>query len=307
MTQTASRPSLPRIAWYAIRPRTLPLSLSPVLAGSAVGWVEAGSARPDITLAAALSTAALQIGTNLHNDAADTLNQTDSADRLGPIRVTERGWLTPRQVTLAAYATFALALLCGLYLVAIGGLPILALGLLSIAAGYAYSGGPFPISRGPLGELFVLAFFGLVAVGGVAYLHTGAVSVQALITGVVVGLPAAAVLLINNLRDREGDQRSGRRTLAILLGRNGSLWLYGGLLAGVAVGLLGLAAFGPPWTGAALGLAALPLGVRTWRALAAADEAQVFNRCLARTGQFQLLLAVVASAGMVVAAQLHAA
>ncbi len=307
MTQTSPRPSWPTIAWHAIRPRPLPLSLSPILAGSAVGWVESGVLRLDVTLVAALSTAAIQIGTNLQNDAADTLNQTDSAERIGPVRVTERGWLTPRQVLTAAYSAFALALLCGAYLVAIGGLPILVLGILSVLAGYAYSGGPFPISRGPLGELFVIFFFGLVAVGGLAYLYTGAISPPALVMGLAVGFPAAAVLLVNNLRDREGDREAGRWTLAILLGPVGSIWLFGGLLAGVAVALLGLAAFGVPWTGAALGLAALPFGVRIWRSLMAASSGEDYNRCLARTGLFQLLLAIAAGVGLVAGAYLHGA
>ncbi|MFP4648377.1 MAG: 1,4-dihydroxy-2-naphthoate octaprenyltransferase [Halorhodospira sp.] len=305
MTQTSSRPSWPVVVWQAIRPRTLPLSLSPVLAGSAVGWVETGGVRPDITLAAALSAAAIQIGTNLQNDAADTLNQTDSAGRVGPVRVTERGWLSPRQVLGAAYASFIFALLCGLYLVALGGVPILILGLLSLAAAYAYSGGPFPISRGPLGEVFVIFFFGLVAVGGVAYLYSGGVSPPALIMGTVVGLPAAAVLLVNNLRDREGDHCAGRRTLAILLGPGGSMWLFGGLLAGVALGLLGLAALGVPWSGAAVGLAALPFGVRIWRTLMTTTDPVAYNVCLARTGVFQLLLVLVAAAGLIAAAYLH--
>ncbi len=300
MTHTPSRPGWLATAWYAIRPRTLPLSLSPVLAGSAVGWVEAGAPRPDITLVAALSAAAIQIGTNLQNDAADTLNATDQADRLGPVRVTERGWMSARQVLAAAYGSFALAVLCGLYLVAIGGWPILAIGLVSVAAGYAYSAGPRPISRGPLGELFVIFFFGVVPVGGMTYLYTGGVTVPALLLGGVIGLPAAAVLLVNNLRDRRNDARAGRRTLAILLGRDGSRWLFGGLLAGVAAGLLALGALGAPWSGAVLGLAGLPLGVRIWRSLAEADSAAVYNACLGRTAGFQLALSLGAGLGLLV-------
>ncbi|WP_242467938.1 1,4-dihydroxy-2-naphthoate octaprenyltransferase [Halorhodospira neutriphila] len=301
MTQTPSRPGWLATAWYAIRPRTLPLSLSPVLAGSAVGWAQAGAPRPDITLVAALSAAAIQVGTNLQNDAADTLNATDQADRLGPVRVTERGWMTARQVLAAAYASFALAVLCGLYLVAIGGWPILAIGLVSVAAGYAYSAGPRPISRGPLGELFVILFFGVVPVGGMTYLYTGGVTAPALLLGAVVGLPAAAVLLVNNLRDRRNDARAGRRTLAILLGRDGSRRLFSGLLAGVAAGLLALGVLGAPWSGAVLGLVGLPLGVRIWRSLAEADSAAVYNACLGRTAGFQLALTLGAGLGLLLA------
>ena len=302
---TSTRPSWPVVAWHAIRPQTLPLSLSPILAGSAVGWVETGAVRPGVLVAAALSAAAIQIGTNLQNDAADCLNGTDQADRLGPVRVTERGWLSARQVLWAAHIAFALAVLCGLYLVALGGWPILTIGLLSVLAGYAYSSGPYPISRGPLGELFVVLFFGVIGVGGVAYLHSGQVSVHALLIGMIIGLPAAGVLLLNNIRDRRSDTLAGRRTLAILLGQRSAQWLFGGLLVGVAAGLSLVAMLGPPWCGAALGLAGLPMGIGIWRALASADGAEKYNVCLGRTAILQLILTVSACLGLVLAAVFH--
>ncbi|MBK1733762.1 1,4-dihydroxy-2-naphthoate octaprenyltransferase [Halorhodospira abdelmalekii] len=295
------RPGWPLVLWYAIRPRTLPLSLSPVLAGSAVGWVESGVLRLDVTLVAALVIAIIQIGTNLQNDAADTLNATDQAGRVGPLRVTERGWLTPRQVLTGAFAAYGVGLLLGVYLIYLGGWPIVVLGLLSVLAAFAYSGGPWPISRGPFGELVVILFFGLVAVGGVAYLYGAPITWKVLLIALIVGVPAAAVLLVNNLRDRQSDARAGRRTLAILLGRERALWLFGGFLLFVTVGLLVVATAGPPWVGVALGLAGVPLGVRVWRALIHAEEPATYNSCLARTALFQLLVTVTMTLGLVLA------
>jgi 1,4-dihydroxy-2-naphthoate octaprenyltransferase len=282
-----------------MRPRTLPLSLSPVIAGSALAWAQDTSMRADIAGAAALSALAIQVGTNLHNDAADSLNHTDDRHRLGPVRVTERGWMTPRQVLRAAHLAFALAVLSGLWLVIQGGWPILAIGLASVLAGYAYSAGPWPISRGPFGEVFVVLFFGLVAVGGVVYLHAGDVGPAALLLGLVVGLPAAAVLLVNNTRDRVGDARAGRRTLAIRLGRDRAQTLYAGLLAAALAGVMVLALLEPATRGALLGLITAPLAWRAVRALRAADTAAAFNASLARTGSLQIALALTSGIGLV--------
>lgn len=292
------RPGWPVVVWHAIRPRTLPLSLSPVLAGSALGWVETGGLRLDITLVAALAIAIIQIGTNLQNDAVDTLNETDQPDRAGPVRVTERGWLTPEQVIHAAYTAYALGLLLGTYLVYQGGLPILILGILSTAAAYTYSGGPWPVSRGPLGELFVISFFGLVAVSGVVYLYGAAIDWKTFMMGLAIGVPAAAVLLVNNLRDIDSDKRAGRRTLAILLGRKGALGLYGLFLFIVSAGLIAIAAAGTPWVGAMLGLSGIPLGVHIWQTLIRAEDARTYNTCLARTAIFQLLVTLTMCLGL---------
>ncbi|BAU56730.2 1,4-dihydroxy-2-naphthoate polyprenyltransferase [Halorhodospira halochloris] len=269
-----------------------------MLAGSAVGWVETGVLRLDITIVAVLVIAIIQIGTNLQNDAIDTLNETDQPDRAGPVRVTERGWLTPGQVIRAAYFAYAVGLFLGAYLVYQGGLPILILGMLSVAAAYAYSGGPWPVSRGPLGEVFVIAFFGLVAVGGVAYLYGAPFDLKTILMGLAIGVPAAAVLLVNNLRDLESDKRAGRLTLAILLGREGAIWLYGAFLFLVTAGLIAIATSGGPWVGAMLGLSGIPLGVRIWRTLSSAEDAQTFNTCLSRTAIFQLLVTITMCLGL---------
>jgi len=295
----AGRPSWAVVAWHAIRPRTLPLSLSPVVAGAALAWAGQGMFRPDLTALAALSALAIQVGTNLHNDAADTLNRTDGADRLGPPRVSARGWLTPHQVLGLAHVAFALAVVCGVLLVWAGGWPILAIGALSVLAGYAYSAGPWPISRGPLGELLVVVFFGVIAVAGVVHLNGATVDAATLLTGAVVGLPAAAVLLVNNTRDRDTDTRAGRRTLAIRLGRRRAGLAYGGLLAVALAGLPGVALLASDLAGVLVGLVSAPEAIRATRAFRQADDGPAFNAVLARTGRFQVILVLTCALGLV--------
>jgi 1,4-dihydroxy-2-naphthoate octaprenyltransferase len=198
----------------AARPRTLSIALTPVIVGSAVAWAESEAISWPVLFATLVAAIAIQIGTNLHNDAADCLRGNDLADRIGPLRVTAAGWASAAAVRRAALLAFAMALLAGIYLVAVGGWPILVVGLTSLAAGAAYSGGPRPISHTPLGELFVWIFFGLVAVAGTCWLQTGTLPATALLAGAALGAPAAAVLLVNNIRDRGDDLRAGRRTLA---------------------------------------------------------------------------------------------
>ncbi len=214
--------------WMAARPKTLTIAISPVILGTTLAWLNAG--RVDLwlfvlTLAAAVL---IQAGTNLHNDAAD--EKADCTDRLGPPRVSARGLLPAQHVRRAAWACFATAFVIGIYLVWRGGWPILLIGLASIAAGVAYSGGPRPISHTRLGELFVIVFFGLAGVAGTYWLQTHAITAQALLGGLVVGLPAAAVLLVNNTRDVLQDAAAGRLTLAMWLGRQRAVYVYAAFL-----------------------------------------------------------------------------
>lgn len=294
------RPHWLRIGWCAIRPHTLPLSAAPVLAGSVVGWAQSGAVRLDITLVAALSAACMQIGANLQNDAADALNGTDAADRPGPVRITQQGWVSAAGMLRAAWLALALAVVSGVYLIAIGGMPLVIVGLLAVAAAYSYSGGPRPISRGPFGEVVVLIFFGLVAVAGVAWLYSGVLSLPALLMGLALGLPAAAVLTINNLRDNAGDARAGRRTLAILLGPVAAARTIAALMLATVPVLLTLAVLGRPWSGALLGLAALPMAALLIRSVGRVRRPQEYNRLLKLTAGFQLLLAFLAGLGIIV-------
>jgi len=278
-------------AWFlACRPKTLSVSLSPVLVGTAVAWHDSATLLWLPLLAAALGAACIQIGTNLFNDVGDFLRGTDTPERLGPKRATAEGWLTPGKVRAGAWLSFALAFLCGIYLVRHGGWPIVAIGLASLAAGWAYTGGPKPIAYGPLGEAFVFVFFGLVAVGGSYYLQTLSLTSTALLAATLVGIHAAAVITVNNYRDLDGDAKNGKNTLAVRLGRPATRRLYAAeMLAPYALlPLLG----GLGWP-AALPLLSLPLALRLIRRFYGEPPGPVFNAILAATAGLQLSFALL--------------
>lgn len=281
----------------AARPRTLPLSAAPVLAALALAWRETAVLHILPGLAALLGAMLIQIGTNLYNDARDGERGGDGPDRLGPRRVTAAGWATAAAVRRAAWLCFGGAAALGLYLVWVGGGPILGLGALSLLCGWAYSGGPRPISHTPYGELFVLAFFGLGAVGGTYWLQTGGLSPAGLLLGLLLGLPAAAVLLVNNHRDRVGDRRAGRRTLAIVLGPQGALAAYALLLAGSFV-LTPLLAWASGDVGVLAGLLALPAALALIQRMRSEPPGPGMNGLLAQTAQFQALLAALLVVGL---------
>jgi len=214
-------------AWFlACRPKTLSVSLSPVLVGTAIAWHNSGRVLWLPLLAAALAAALIQIGTNLFNDVGDFRRGADTPGRLGPKRATAEGWLAAGVVEAAAWLAFVLAFVCGIYLVWHGGWPMVGIGLASLAAGWAYTGGPAPIAYRPLGEVFVFIFFGLVAVGGSYYLQALTLTPLAVFAAALVGLHAAAVITVNNYRDRDGDARNGKNTLAVVLGRRATRRLY---------------------------------------------------------------------------------
>ncbi|WP_298399682.1 1,4-dihydroxy-2-naphthoate polyprenyltransferase [uncultured Azonexus sp.] len=271
-------------AWFlACRPKTLSVSLAPVLVGTALAWQQQAYLLWLPLLAAALGAALIQIGTNLFNDVGDFLRGADQPGRIGPPRATAEGWLTPTAVRAGAWASFALAFACGIYLVSHGGWPIVVIGLCSLAAGWAYTGGPRPIAYGPLGELFVIAFFGVVAVGGSYYLQTLALSPAAVLAGLQLGLLAAAVITVNNYRDLDSDATSGKRTLAVRLGRPATRWLYAGELLSPYL-LLG----GTVWP-----LLSLPLALWLIRRFWREKPGPGFNGLLAATAGLQLAFALL--------------
>lgn len=279
-------------AWFlACRPKTLPVSLSPVLVGTAIAWHDSGRVLWLPLLAAIVAAALIQIGTNLFNDVGDFLRGTDTPDRLGPKRATAEGWLTPGKVKAGAWLSFALAFLCGVNLVLHGGWPIVAIGLASLAAGWAYTGGPKPIAYGPLGEVFVVIFFGLVAVGGSYYLQTLTLSPLALLAGTLVGVHAAAVISVNNYRDLDGDARSGKNTLAVRLGRPAMQQLFRAEILAPYCALPLLALHTPPGAYGLLPLLLLPLAWRLTRAFQKTRPGPLFNAILARAAAHQLLFA----------------
>lgn len=278
-------------AWLlACRPKTLSVSLSPVLVGTAVAWHDSHTLLWLPLLAAALGAAFIQIGTNLFNDVGDFLRGTDTPGRLGPRRATAEGWLTPGMVKAGAWFSFALAFGCGIYLVWHGGWPIVAIGLASLAAGWAYTGGPKPIAYGTLGEAFVFVFFGLVAVGGSYYLQTLSVTPMALIAATLVGIHAAAVITVNNYRDHDGDKANGKNTLAVRLGRPVTRHVYTAEMLAPYALLPLLADLGWP---AALPMLSLPLALKLIGRFHREAPGPVFNNILAATAGLQLLFALL--------------
>ena len=214
----------------AARPKTLPAAVGPVLVGSALAFAD-GKFKV-IPAAAALAIALLlQIGVNLANDYFDGIRGIDTRDRLGPIRVTQSGLISPGDVKIAMMLTFMLAVLIGFYLMIRCGWPVVLLGTASILAALGYSGGPFPLASHGLGDLFVFIFFGLVAVCGTYYVQTLQLTWTVLVMAALVGLLITAILVINNLRDIHTDQKTGKTTLAVMLGERGSKIEYTVLLA----------------------------------------------------------------------------
>lgn len=289
------KPSGLRLWLLAVRPKTLTIALVPVLVGSALAWGEAARLHWGAALAAALAALLIQAATNLHNDAADFLRGGDTPSRVGPQRVTANGWATAETVIRAAWVSFAGAALCGLYVVWVGGWPLLLVGVVSILAGWSYTGGPRPIAYTPLGEVFVLLFFGLAAVMGTYWLHAQALSWTSLWAALAVGAPAAAVLLVNNTRDTDNDRLAGRRTLPVIAGPAVSKAAYLALLA-LPFGLLWPMHLelrtAPLW----LPLLAVPLALFNGLFFLTEPPGPAYNRLLARTALLQvaygLLLAI---------------
>jgi 1,4-dihydroxy-2-naphthoate polyprenyltransferase len=218
-------------AWVlAARPATLPAAITPVLVGSAAA-ASTGQFRADAFLVALVASMLIQVGTNLANDYFDFVKGADTAARLGPRRVTQSGLIPPGAVRRATVLVFALAAGCGVYLVAVGGWQILLIGVASIAAAVLYTGGPWPLGYHGLGDLTCFIFFGLVAVVGTAFLHTGTVTVIAVVAAIPVACLVTAILVVNNLRDIVTDRATGKCTLAVLIGRRATRAEYGLLLA----------------------------------------------------------------------------
>jgi 1,4-dihydroxy-2-naphthoate octaprenyltransferase len=284
-----------RVWWLAARPRTLPVAFAPVLVGTALAAAE-GAARPLPALAALLGALLLQIGANFANDLFDSEKGADGEDRIGPPRAMQLGLATAGQMRRAIAAAFGGALLVGVYLVAIGGWPIAAIGVISIAAGLAYTGGPFAFGYHGLGDLAVFLFFGPVAVAGTHYVQASAPSGLAIAASLPVGALAAAILVVNNLRDIETDAKAGKRTLAVRIGRRKTRIEYVGLLV-VAYALLpDFWLLGPasPWV--MLPLLTLPRALVLTSQIIESTDGPALNAALAGTAQlafgFSMLFAI---------------
>ncbi len=286
----------------AARPRTLPAAIAPVLVGTAAA-VETAQRLPRVGafLAALLGSVFIQIGTNLANDYSDARRGADTADRLGPVRVTSAGLVTPQRVLNATWIAFGVAVACGIYLTAVAGLAILLIGALSIAAGVLYTGGPRPYGYAGLGEVFVFLFFGLVAVNGSYYVQLERLDALPLGLSIAVGFLATAILVVNNVRDMETDRRAGKMTLAVRMGRENAVVLYRSLVLGAFLVLpLALAAGDGSWA-PLLGLLALPLAVGPMRTLTNRRDGPSLNGALAATGLLLGAYSLLVSAGLLLA------
>jgi 1,4-dihydroxy-2-naphthoate octaprenyltransferase len=294
---TATAPSPVRIWIMAARLRTLPAAIAPVLVGTSVA-VQQGVFRPGPFAAALLGALFIQIGTNLANDYSDAKRGADAEDRVGPVRVTAGGLVPPRQVLVATYVTFGLAVVCGLYLVAVSGVELLFVGIASIAAGVLYTGGPRPYGYEGLGELFVFLFFGIVAVTGSTFAQLEAWPWESFVLAVPIGLLASAILVVNNVRDMDSDKRAGKRTLAVRLGRDRgrliyALMIYGAYFVAPLPWLLGSLS---PWL--LLPWLTAPLAVKLVRSVRRHADGPTLNEALAQTGMLQLVFGLLLSAGV---------
>lgn len=239
-----------RLWVHAARPRTLPAAAAPVFIGTGLAALRGGFA-PGPAVAALVGALLIQVATNLGNDYYDFVRGGDSDDRVGPVRVTQAGLVEPATVRRAMGVALGAAFAVGIYLVAVGGWPVVWIGLASLVCAVAYTGGPFPLAYHGLGDVFVFVFFGLVAVGGTVWVQMLAWPTEALWAGAGVGALSTAILVVNNLRDIPTDRVAGKRTLAVRIGARGSKVQYLSLLAlGAAVPPVGVAVFG--WPPAAL-------------------------------------------------------
>ncbi|MEY2513334.1 MAG: 1,4-dihydroxy-2-naphthoate polyprenyltransferase [bacterium] len=282
----------------AARPRTLPAAIAPVLVGTALAYTLEDVFRPGAFVAALLGSILIQVGTNLSNDYSDARRGADAEDRLGPVRVTAGGLVPPKQVLIATYVTFALAALCGVYLVAVAGIELLFVGIASIAAGVLYTGGPRPYGYEGLGEVFVFLFFGIVAVAGSTFAQTQSWPWEAFVLAVPVGLLAAAILVVNNVRDIDSDRRAGKKTLAVRLGRDRGRAMYAAMIyvSYLVVALPWLLGPLSPWVMASW--LTLPLAVKLVRMVRRHADGPTLNEALAQTGMLQLAFCLLLSAGI---------
>jgi 1,4-dihydroxy-2-naphthoate octaprenyltransferase len=292
-----ARPSSRRIWMMAARVRTLPAAISPVLVGTALaGYLHVF--HPLRFIAALVGAIFIQVGTNLSNDYSDARRGADTEDRLGPVRITAGGLVPPRQVLVATYLSFGVAVVAGAYLIAVAGWQLLLVGAASILAGVLYTGGPRPYGYEGLGELFVFLFFGIVAVVGSFFVQVRHLDWEAFALAVPVGLIAAGILMVNNIRDIETDRRARKRTLAVRLGRARARGVFAITIYAAYVLLVITWVRGPLTPLVMLPWLTLPVGAEIVRVVRNRVDGPSLNRALAQTGLLQLAFCMLLSAGV---------
>ncbi|MGA9402751.1 1,4-dihydroxy-2-naphthoate polyprenyltransferase [Haladaptatus sp.] len=313
MNDTATDVSRKQAWLMAARPHTLPAAAAPVIVGIGFALHEKQFA-PLPALAAFIGAALIQIGTNFANDYYDAVKGVDTDERTGFTRVTQSGLIAPNEVKRAMYGTFLLAIVVGVYLVYVGGLPILVIGLASVISGIAYAGGPFPLGSHGLGDLFVFVFFGVIAVMGTFYVQAaslvaapfllaipgGTVTMTAFLASLPVAAISTNILVVNNVRDLENDRKAGKKTLAVLIGYRAS--------RGEFIGMLALSYLVPIYfaTTSAFGLAVLlplitvPYAAMITRTMLTKTSGEALNPALEQTGKLLAVHAVCFAIGMTV-------
>jgi 1,4-dihydroxy-2-naphthoate octaprenyltransferase len=307
-TPGAAAPSALRTWFLAIRPATLPAAASGVVVGLGAALAVGAPFRPATALACLAVALLLQVLANLANDLSDFRRGADTPDRAGPTRVAAAGLVSEHQLEVAIALVIGLAGVVGLWLVFVGGPMLLVLGILSIVAALAYTGGPFPYGYRALGEVFVFFFFGLVAVVGTAYLQALRLEPVFVIAAIPAGALITAILVVNNLRDIPTDAAAGKRTLAVILGRRWTAVEYELLLAvayavPLALGLLGSGVLVSPWPiTVGLPLLTAPMAMPLLRNVRGFDEPRQLNAVLKGTARLALAFALLFAAGLALGA-----
>jgi 1,4-dihydroxy-2-naphthoate octaprenyltransferase len=275
----------------AARPKTLGAAIAPVLVGSTLGWKLSGHFSLMLMLATLGSCMALQIATNLFNDAIDAVKGSDTKERLGPVRITASGMMSPKAVLTVATVLLGIAALLAVPLYLARGWPIVAIGIPSLYFCFGYTGGPMPLAYRGLGELFVVLFFGLVAVTGSAFVQSGHWHVEALVAGLQIGMLSTVLIAINNLRDIEEDTKTGKRTLAVRFGKSFARWEISCLLivAYVLMPYWMLRHWQLWW----LPLLTAPLGLMLARSSWMNEPSKASNRDLAMAGAHLLVFSML--------------
>ncbi len=283
--------------WLAIRPKTLPAAVGPIVVGTAVAIANDHFLLLP-ALGCLLGAMLLQIGVNLANDYFDFKNKVDSDERKGPVRVTQSGLIPPEQVKAGMTISLTLAGLVFVYLAYVGGWPIVLVGFFSVLAALGYSGGPFPLASNGLGELFVFIFFGLVAVGGTYYIQAKTLSPMAILAAIPPGLLITAIMVVNNLRDIETDKKAGKRTLAVMLGRDKTIFEYKLLIwLSYLIPVIMLIFRLADWF-ILLPILTLPMA-RSLIKTITSEQSEQLNKLLASTARLSLVFSLLFSLGLI--------
>lgn len=281
------------------RPKTLWAAVGPVLIGTALAYCDT-RIHGGVFLATVLAAVFIQIGTNLSNDYFDYVKGADTEERTGPVRATQAGLISPVAMMWASVGVFGLAAVLGLYLISKGGWPIMVVGILSILSGVLYTAGPLPLGYMGLGDLFVLFFFGPVAVGGTYYLQTHSIDPIVIIAGLAPGLISTAILTVNNLRDRRTDKIAGKKTLVVRLGRSFGIFEYIACVLTASLIPVVLCWITKGHYGCIVSLFALYTARKSICAVySKGDDAGTCNQVLEDTGKFLVLFGVLFSVGWI--------